>query len=228
MAGCDRWDLGGEQRRELSLIAAGAVVLILGHCRNDLLIRIRHNARACHGIEPDWPLGQMKAWAILVSGGIRRLRLCFDYFLSKIRREMGDFERTFGAGADAGNIIDSLAAGRSVRTTSFLSPRSAPTNGDNLKHVPEGMNSIEVRLFADLAEESARINYEATGTRECTFSEWQLLKIIARLPTRQELDSISVIRRSGCAPSFDVIIRRARDELADRGRRLKEIESEDR
>ncbi|WP_156379696.1 hypothetical protein [Rhizobium sp. Leaf383] len=135
---------------------------------------------------------------------------------------MGDFERTFGAGADASDIVGSHAGRHVVREFEHQPQNSIFPTGPNLPNRPEGMTGIEWALLSELQRAAVRARRENFGEDVCPLSHWQLLKIVSRLPSRNDLDRIQLVRENGCVEAFDKLITQARRSLIERGKRLTE------
>ncbi|WP_413711754.1 hypothetical protein [Rhizobium sp. Rhizsp82] len=117
---------------------------------------------------------------------------------------MGDFERTFGAGADAANIIDGYTKPRSNSTPEAQRPPFVR---------PDGMSDIEHDLFLELraaADEMAENYGVLVG-----MTNWQILGIVAAMPkTVEELKAFPGVDRVGCGPLFWNYLEATRAKIA--------------
>lgn len=83
---------------------------------------------------------------------------------------MGDFERTFGAGADAADIIDGYSNEfhREIAPAPFVPP--------------EGMPNIEKALFETLSEYTREMESNYGLPPGDLVTDWTLIRIVALLP----------------------------------------------
>ncbi len=88
---------------------------------------------------------------------------------------MGDWERTYGAGVDAADVIDGYAfeGQRKPETPPVFIP-------------PDGMPNIEKALFEKLSEHTRTMEENYGLPYGGVITDWRLLKIVAALPDTED------------------------------------------